>query len=111
MLRANPKATPPIVRGLRCAACNARVAIETPFSWRCPNATGNDRHHVLLIESDVAPLRRVKHPNPFIAFRRYLAWDAFAHAHGMTEAERDSLIEELDAKIAAVAGTGFVFTP
>lgn len=111
MLRANPKATPPIVRGLRCAACNARVAIETPFSWRCPNATGNDRHHVLLIESDVAPLRRAKHPNPFIAFRRYLAWDAFAHAHGMTEAERDSLIGELDAKIAAVAGTGFVFTP
>ncbi len=111
MLRANPKATPPIVRGLRCAACNAHVAIETPFSWRCPNATGNDRHHVLLIESDVAPLRRAKHPNPFIAFRRYLAWDAFAHAHGMTEAERDSLIGELDAKIAAVAGTGFVFTP
>ncbi|MEY3358237.1 MAG: hypothetical protein RIR87_1296 [Actinomycetota bacterium] len=111
MLRANPKATPPIVRGLRCAACGASVAIDTPFSWRCPNATGDDRHHVLLIESDVAPLRRTKHSNPFIAFRRYLAWDAFAHAHGMSEDQRDALIIELDARIAAVAGTGFVFTP
>lgn len=111
MLRANPKATPPIVRGLRCAACGTSVAIDTPFSWRCPNATGNDRHHVLLIESDVAPLRRAKHANPFIAFRRYLAWDAFAHAHGMSEADRDGLIIELDAQVASVAGTGFVFTP
>jgi len=81
--RANPKAVPPIVRGLRCAACGTRVDIAAPLTWRCPNAVGNDRHHVLLIESDVAPLRRTKHANPFIAFRRYLAWDAFAAANGM----------------------------
>ena len=109
--RANPRAKPPIVRGLRCAACGTRVAVKTAMSWRCPNATGNDRHHVLLIESDVAPLRRTKHANPFIAFRRYLAWDAFADANGMSEADRDALIAELDATIATVAGTGFVFTP
>ena len=109
--RANPRATPPIVRGLHCAACGTRVPIDTPLSWRCPNAQGNDRHHVLLIESDVAPLRRAKHANPFVAFRRYLAWDAFAHAHGMSEDERESLIVELDTQIATVAGTGFVFTP
>lgn len=109
--RANPKATPPIVRGLRCAACGSRVDIATPLTWRCPNAVGSDRHHVLLIESDVAPLRRTKHANPFIAFRRYLAWDAFAAANGMSENDRDALIEELDARIARVAGTGFVFTP
>ena len=109
--RANPRAKPPIVRSLRCAACGSRVEVKTPLSWRCPNAKGNDRHHVLLIESDVAPLRRTKHKNPFIAFRRYLAWDAFADANGMSEDDRDALIEELDAKIASVAGTGFVFTP
>ena len=109
--RANPKAVPPIVRGFRCASCGVRVEASTPLSWRCPNSTDNDRHHVLLIESDVAPLRRTKHANPFIAFRRYLAWDAFAAAHGMNEAGRDALIEELDAKVASVAGTGFVFTP
>ena len=109
--RANPKAVPPIVRGFRCASCGARVDVSTPLSWRCPNSTDDDRHHVLLIESDVAPLRRTKHANPFIAFRRYLAWDAFAAAHGMNEADRDALIEELDAKVASVAGTGFVFTP
>jgi threonine synthase len=99
------------VRGFRCAACGTQVHVSTPLSWRCPNATGNDRHHVLLIESDVAPLRRTKHANPFVAFRRYLAWDAFAAAHGMDEADRDELIVSLDARIAAVAGTGFVFTP
>ena len=109
--RANPRAKPPIVRGLRCAACGTRVEVKTALSWRCPNAQGNNRHHVLLIESDVAPLRRTKHRNPFIAFRRYLAWDAFADANGMSEADRDSLIEELDATVASVAGTGFVFTP
>jgi threonine dehydratase len=109
--RANPKATPPIVRGLRCAACGTSVDVRTPLTWRCPNAVGNDRHHVLLIESDVAPLRRGKHANPFIAFRRYLAWDAFASANGMSEPDRDALIEELDGKIATVAGTGFRFTP
>lgn len=108
---ANPRATPPIVRGLRCAACGTHVDIAAPLSWRCPNAVGNDRHHVLLIESDVAPLRRAKHANPFVAFRRYLAWDAFAHAHGMGEEDRTALIVELDARIATVAGTGFVFTP
>ncbi|MFM7898689.1 MAG: hypothetical protein ACKO97_06975 [Actinomycetota bacterium] len=67
--------------------------IATPLTWRCPNAKGNDRHHVLLIESDVAPLRRTKHTTPFIAFRRYLAWDAFAAANGMSEHDRDALIE------------------
>ncbi len=109
--RANPRATPPIVRGLRCAACGEFVGVDAALSWRCPNARGDDRHHVLLIESDVAPLRRTKHANPFIAFRRYLAWDAFVHAHGMDETTRDALISELDARIATVAGTGFVFTP
>lgn len=109
--RANPRAVPPIVRRLRCAACDTRVPIETPLSWRCPNAVGDDRHHVLLIESDVAPLRRSKHPQPFVAFRRYLAWDAFAQAHGMSEEQREALIIELDTQIAVVAGTGFVFTP
>ncbi len=110
-MRANPRATPPIVRGLRCAACGSRVDVATPLTWRCPSAQGNDRHHVLLIESDVAPLRRTKHDNPFVAFRRYLAWDAFAEANGMSESDRDALIGELDTRISAVAGTGFVFTP
>jgi threonine dehydratase len=109
--RANPKAVPPIVRGFRCAACGTRVAVDAVMAWRCPNSTDDDRHHVLLIESDVAPLRRTKHANPFVAYRRHLAWDAFAAAHGMTEGERDDLIVSLDARIAAVAGTGFVFTP
>ena len=55
--------------------------------------------------------RRVDDANPFLSFRRALAWDAFAAAAGMTELARVALIEETDAAVAAVAGTGFRWTP
>ncbi len=44
------------VTGWRCAVCDATVAIATPFPWRCPNSTGDDRHHVLtIVNADPAP--------------------------------------------------------
>ena len=97
--------------GLRCAACGTKVSIDTALSWRCPNAQAMDRHHVLHIDAPIAPLRAVEHPNPFASFRSYLAWDAFAAAHGLDDAARVALIEELDAKVAFVAGVGFRTTP
>jgi threonine dehydratase len=97
--------------GLRCAACGTKVSIDTALSWRCPNAQAMDRHHVLHIDAPIAPLRAVEHPNPFASFRSYLAWDAFAAAHGLDDAARVALIEELDAKVALVAGVGFRTTP
>ena len=97
--------------GLRCAACGTTVAIDVALSWRCPNAPVGNRHHVLHIDAPIAPLRAVEHPNPFVAFRKYLAWDAFAAAHGLDDAARVALIEELDAKVASVAGVGFRTTP
>ncbi|MBU6227768.1 MAG: pyridoxal-phosphate dependent enzyme [Acidobacteria bacterium] len=49
--------------------------------------------------------------NPFVAFRRMLAWDAFAASAGLNDDERRSFIERTDALVASVAGTGFRFTP
>jgi len=99
------------VIGFRCAACDATVDVAQPLPWRCPRSTDDDRHHVLEIVSTVAPLRAVDDPNPFVAFGPLLAWRAFARAHGMAEAACDALVREVDAEVAAVAGTGFVVTP
>ncbi len=43
------------VTGWRCAVCAAEVDIATSFPWRCPNATADDRRHVLQIVEDDAP--------------------------------------------------------
>jgi threonine synthase len=97
--------------GWKCAVCGERVAIGTPLSWRCPNSSDHDTHHVLQIEQPIAPLRSTGDENPYIAFRKYLAWDAFAEAIGMSDDARVSLIREADAAVQRVAGTGFRFTP
>ena len=97
--------------GWKCAVCGERVAIGTPLSWRCPNSNENDTHHVLQIEQPIAPLRSTGDDNPYIAFRKYLAWDSFAAALGMSEDERIALIREADVAVERVAGTGFRFTP
>ncbi|MGZ4679308.1 MAG: hypothetical protein ACXVIH_04760, partial [Ilumatobacteraceae bacterium] len=75
----------PLAAGWACAVCGAHVDIAEPLSWRCPNATETDRHHALQLVQAIAPLRGGDDPNPFVAFRRYLAWDSFAAANGMTE--------------------------
>jgi threonine dehydratase len=59
----------------------------------------------------IAPLRSSGEANPFLAFRRYLAWDGFVGAHGLTDGARHAMVAELDALVAAVDGTGFVTTP
>ena len=98
---------------LRCASCGAVVPVATPLSWRCPNAVDGDRHHVLMIESEDSGVEFSPDDsdNPFVAFRRMLAWDAFAAATGMPDEDRRSFIERTDDLVATVAGTGFRFTP
>ncbi|MFN8022807.1 MAG: PLP-dependent lyase/thiolase [Acidimicrobiales bacterium] len=100
----------PLVAGWRCAVCGAHVDIATPLAWRCPRA-GDDRHHVLELVQGLAPLRSTGDPNPFVGFRRYLAWDSYAAALGLTDAARDAVVRDLDQQVAAVAGTGFRTTP
>jgi threonine dehydratase len=102
-----------VAERLTCASCGTVVPVSAALSWRCPNAVGADRHHVLLIDShhDGAEFVPDESDNPFVAFRRMLAWDAFAASTGLSDDERRSFIERTDALVAAVAGTGFRFTP
>jgi threonine dehydratase len=98
---------------LRCAACGATVPVSQPASWRCPNARGNDRHHVLVArfaeaEGEFAP---DDSDNPFVAFRTLLVWDAFAASLGLSDQQRREFVESVDQRVASVAGTGFRFTP
>ena len=100
-----------VVTGLVCSVCSARVDIGTPLSWRCPNSSETDRHHVLRFESLLEPFRPEPHDNPFLAFRRWLAVDAFGERIGLTDDQRVDIISSLDDEIASVAGTGFRTTP
>jgi threonine dehydratase len=85
------------------------LPIDTVMPWRCPH--GDDRHHVLQIVSTDAPLVSVDDTNPFVSFGHLLAWRAFAEARGLSPQRCDALTRSLDAAVAAVAGTGFVWTP
>lgn len=101
----------PLIAGWQCRVCGAAADIATPFTWKCPNATETDRHHALRLVQSVGALQSGGHSNPFLAFRPYLAWDAFGAAHGLTAAAREATIRQLDSQVASVAGTGFVATP
>ena len=95
----------------RCAVCGTEVDIGTPSPWRCPKATDEDRHHVLQIVRRPGPLQTVDDPNPFVAFGAELAWQAFALDRGMTLDAAAALVRQVDERMTAVAGTGFVVTP
>jgi len=100
----------PVVTGLRCAVCGATRGIDVPFTWKCPNHSPG-QPHLLRFERTIAPLRAVDDPNPFVAFRRYLAWDAFAASHGLSDEARVQTIRDLDHAVGEVDGTGFRWTP
>jgi threonine synthase len=89
--------------GYRCAVCRATVDIATPFPWRCPNATGDDPHHVLHLLPDEDPAAPVDDPNPFLRYGARLAWWQFAAANGLDDTTCAALTDE-------VAG-GFRVTP
>jgi threonine synthase len=120
------------VTGWRCAVCDATVAIATPFPWRCPNSTDADRHHVLtIVNADPAPSSDQCADSPgkrdvsrtdarvgasdvrssLIAHDHDLAWAAYAEANGLDRDARSQLVEQTDAAVRRVAGTGFVPTP
>jgi threonine synthase len=101
----------PPFHGWRCAVCGATTEVTQSFSWRCPGSSDGDRHHAPLLQQPITPLRSNGDDNPFLAFRRYLAFDAYAEGLGLSESQRVDLIAELDAQVAAVAGTGFRTTP
>ncbi|MFM9133559.1 MAG: PLP-dependent lyase/thiolase [Actinomycetota bacterium] len=100
----------PGVSGMVCAACGIEVPIDAGVLV-CPASSPSDRHHVLHFVDAVAPFRPLDHPNPFVAYRAYLAVDALGAAWGLDDARRLAVIEDLDAAVARVAGTGFRRTP
>ena len=100
----------PVVTGWRCAVCSAAVDIATPFTWKCPNARPG-QPHLPRLERRLSRLVAGDDPNPFVAFRPYLAWDAFAAAHGLDDDSRTRTITALDERIEAVGGVGFRWTP
>ncbi len=108
-----------------CRVCAAELPIATPLPWRCQRANNFDRHHALAVigsresvesesvESESVDSESVdsESDNPFLAFRERLTWDAFAQQVGVTAEGRIEAIAALDDDIAAVAGSGFRFTP
>ena len=100
----------PVVTGMVCAGCGRELPIGVN-ALVCPASTPADRHHVLHFVSGMEPFRPVASDNPFVAYRRWLAVDAFGHANGIADDDRLALIVDLDARVARVAGTGFVKTP
>jgi threonine synthase len=101
-----------VITGYRCAVCGTWVDIATAWPWRCPKATAADRAHVLRIETDAAAVAAPDDDaNPFIAYRRRMAWYAFGLANGMADATAVALVRELDDAIASVDGHGFGVTP
>ena len=100
----------PVVTGMVCAACDTVLPISSG-ALVCPHAGPADRHHVLHFVQGAEPFRPVQSDNPFVSYRRYLAVDAHGEAIGLADDRRLAIIENLDARIAAVAGTGFRRTP
>jgi threonine synthase len=99
------------VTGLTCSVCGTHIDIATPFSWKCPNATNEDRKHVLRFDVPIEAFRPTEDANPFLAYRSYLAVDAFGEAIGLDDATREGIIRELDDAVKAVDGVGFTRTP
>ena len=100
-----------IVTGLECSVCGAHVSIDQPLSWRCPNASGTHRQHVLHFKSTNVPFRPSEDDNPFLSYRKWLAVDSFGEAIGLAEDVRVRIIENLNSAIATVGGVGFQRTP
>jgi len=96
---------------LECAVCGAIIPIAQPLSWQCPNVSSADRRHVMRFRAEPQSFEEPGESNPFVAFRHLLAVDAFGASIGLDDVTRRSIIEQADADVARIAGTGFRVTP
>lgn len=96
---------------LECAVCGASVPISQSLSWQCPNVSTSDRQHVLRFTASSQSFVLSDELNPFLAYRHLTAVDAFGKAVGLDDATRRNIIDDADADVARVAGTGFRVTP
>jgi threonine dehydratase len=81
-----------VIVGLACAVCPTRVDIAEPFTWRCP-AAGSDDHLLEFVDDGAEPEDDHTSTNPFVRYRRRMAWWAFARANGMSDAATVALAE------------------
>ncbi len=93
---------------LRCDGCGAEVwaGPDDPFPFRCPNV-GDAAEHVLAPVATDAPFPVEVGANPFLAFRDRLHFGQL----GLDELDVFALLNDLDARVAAIDGRGFVATP
>ena len=91
-----------MIVGLVCAVCSTEVGIAEPFSWICPEA-GSEPHLLEFVDDGSATDDDHSTTNPFIRYRRRMAWWAFARANGMD----DAATVELATRVA----DGFTTTP
>lgn len=99
------------ITAMMCSVCRTQVAIDAPMQWVCPNATAVDRHHVLHFTTTPSTESENQSSNPFLAFRKQLAVDAFGTAIGLSETVRIEIIDSLDSAVQKIDGTGFKKTP
>ncbi len=107
--------SPPAASTLACAACGAAPRVDDPYPFRCPNAdAGDGADHLLARTLDLA---RVAFPgagegaHPFVRYRTLLhSWHR-ARAGGLDDSTFVALVEDCDARVAAVDGHGMRVTP
>lgn len=108
---------------LICVGCGAPHPWRAAEPWRCPRVRMSHDHddtdHVLQRRID-APLALPGDPQaacdsdeplPFVRFRQRLFAYHRARAIGIDDADFIALVRTLDARVAAIAGTGFRVTP
>ena len=100
-----------------CSGCGCTVDPAAALPFACPGAKPDDGiDHVLVrhLGEDAAfpePVEELAGENPFLRYRRLTLAHHIALANGLSDEAFCALVEELDAAIARVDGTGFRITP
>ncbi len=95
-----------------CAGCGATL-VGAALPFRCPEADGDGRDHVLARVESPAGSRVLTEgdPNPFVRYRALsYSWE-LARAHRVADDAYAALVRDLDRAVAAVDGHGFQVTP
>ena len=96
---------------LTCRACGLEVDPLGRSPWACPNRGTDGADHVLVVPTASAHVIDLGSDNPFIRYRSSLASHRAAMSAGVTDAAFVELVEELDAAVGEVWGSGFSRTP